>query len=302
MNENNHVNNCIQQFLTYLLTQKRVSSNTFCAYKADLLQMQNFLQQHGSCDSITIKNIKLFFAHLKKQGISGSSLSRKVSALKLFFAFAHEKKYFPDLGAQLLFPKAEKKLPLYLSEQEIESLLCIADSTTTLIGKRNKAMLYVLYVTGLRISELTHLTISCIDWNSGFLRVQGKGGKQRLIPLPTPIMPILKEYVETLLPQIKQKKITDYLFPVVYGGMIKPITRQAFWGILKALWKKTGSEKNVSPHQLRHSLATHLLNRGADLRSLQLLLGHENISTVQIYTHVEKSHLRKIYDKKHPRS
>ena len=201
----------------------------------------------------------------------------------------------PDLGQQLTFPKIEKRLPNYLSEQEIEILLQMADRDTSTLGKRNKVMLYLLYVTGLRITELTTLKTSAIQWDTGFLHVEGKGGKQRMIPLPQPMrsLELLKEYAD------KQR---DYLFPIRYAGTIRPITRQAFWGILKQLWKKTGIAKSISPHQLRHSLATHLLKRGADLRSLQLLLGHENLSTVQIYTHVETSHLRTIYNKKHPRS
>ena len=295
----------IEQFFTYLLTEKRVSTNTFQAYKTDLLQFEHFIKKNNfDLPLLTAKEVKLFLHELKKCQLAARSMARKISTLKAFFAYAHEKCNLPDLGTQLIFPKIEKTLPSYLSEQEIESLLNIADRDTSANGKRNKVMLYLLYVSGLRISELINLTINAIQWDTGFLQVEGKGGKQRMIPLPAPMVALLKEYVEKTHPNVsdKKKKATDYLFPVLYSKTIRPITRQAFWAILKQLWKKTGINKSISPHQLRHSLATHLLKRGADLRSLQMLLGHENLSTVQIYTHVETSHLRTIYDKKHPRS
>ena len=294
----------LEQFFTYLLTEKRVSSNTYEAYKTDLLQFLQFFERSKySVNELSIKEIKLFLQHLKKAELSARTMARKISSLKLFFAYAHDKNYLPDLGASLTFPKIEKKLPTYLSEQEIEILLQVADRDTSVHGKRNKVMLYLLYVSGLRISELTHLSINSIQWDTGFLRVDGKGGKQRMIPLPQPMIELMQDYVQKIHPNvIGKKKSTDHLFPVLYAKTVRPITRQAFWGILKQLWKKTGIARSISPHQLRHSLATHLLTRGADLRSLQMLLGHENLATVQIYTHVETSHLRTIYDKKHPRS
>ncbi len=295
----------IERFLTYLLTERRVSSNTFQAYKTDLQQFEHFIKKNNfDISQLTAKEIKLFLHDLKKEQLAARSMARKISTLKAFFSYASQKGLAPDLGNQLIFPKIEKTLPSYLSEQEIESLLQVADRDTSANGKRNKVMLYLLYVSGLRVSELINLTINAIQWDTGFLRVEGKGGKQRMIPLPAPMVVLLKEYVENIHPNVsdKKKKATDYLFPVLYAKTVRPITRQAFWAILKQLWKKTGITKSISPHQLRHSLATHLLKRGADLRSLQMLLGHENLSTVQIYTHVETSHLRTIYDKKHPRS
>lgn len=295
--------NFAQEFYTYLLTQKRVASNTFAAYKTDIEQLISFFEKNQiAAQAITIKDLKLFLAQCKKQALSAASMSRKISALKLFFAYCNEKHDIADLGKQLTFPKLEKKLPSYLSEQEIEELLRVADADGSERGKRNKVMLYLLYVSGLRITELTQLKISMIHWDTGFLHVEGKGGKQRMIPLPAPMMVILKEYMEVLHPNVKESWNTHYVFPILYAGTVRPITRQAFWGILKQLCKKTGIARSISPHQLRHSLATHLLKRGADLRSLQMLLGHENVSTVQIYTHVETSYLRTIYDKKHPRS
>lgn len=295
----------IEQFFTYLLTEKRVSANTFQAYKTDLSQFLVFLQKNNyGAHNLTAKELKQFLHDLKQQNMAARSMARKISSLKSFFSFAHDKGLLADLATQLTFPKIEKSLPQYLSEQEIEALLQAADRDTSANGARNKVMLYLLYVSGLRVSELINLTMSSMQWDTGFLHVEGKGGKQRMIPLPAPMVALLKEYVEKKHPNAtnKKQKATDYLFPIAYAKTVRPITRQAFWAILKQLWKKTGINKTISPHQLRHSLATHLLKRGADLRSLQMLLGHENLSTVQIYTHVETSHLRTIYDKKHPRS
>jgi integrase/recombinase XerD len=293
----------IEEFFTYLLTEKRVSRNTFSAYKTDILQLVHFLENRQvSLTDTSIKHLKEFLQTLKNENISATSMSRKISSIKQFYSFAEQRWQMQNYGEQLTFPKVEKKLPHYLSEQEIEQLLAASQQDSSPVGVRNKVMLYLLYVTGLRISELTQLITSSILWDSGFLHVEGKGGKQRMVPLPEPMRVLLKEYLEKYHTTLSHSKKTDYLFPILYAGTIRPITRQAFWGILKQLCIKAQLPKTISPHQLRHSLATHLLKRGADLRSLQMLLGHENLATVQIYTHVETSHLRKIYDKKHPRS
>jgi integrase/recombinase XerD len=167
-------------------------------------------------------------------------------------------------------------------------------------------MLYLLYVTGMRISELTNLTVSDIQFDTGFISVRGKGGKGRLVPIPEAIVLDIKSYLNEIHPKLLGKKSefrsSDYLFPVLYAGKLKHITRQAFWAILKKMAILACVKKSLSPHKLRHSLATHLLRKGANLRSLQLLLGHENLSTVQIYTHIDTSYLRQVYDKYHPRS
>jgi integrase/recombinase XerD len=300
------MNRIIESFNTYLLTEKLVSQNTFVAYKTDIGQFIHFLNSYSlSISDLSIADIKKFLHTLKKENRAATSMSRKISALKVFLAYCTDKGHCAtDLSKQLTFPKIEQRLPEVLNEQEIEQLLAIADADRSLNGKRNKVMLYLLYVSGLRISELTNLTIGAIHWDTGFILINGKGDKQRMVPLPAAMMQLLRDYMQEVHPNGKEPRKTtiNFLFPILYGGTVRPITRQAFWGILKKLWQKSGNSKSISPHNLRHSLATHLLKRGADLRSLQLLLGHENISTVQIYTHVEKSHLRMIYDKKHPRS
>ena len=207
-----------------------------------------------------------------------------------------------NIASHILFPKMEKRLPRYLTEEEMQALLLHAGVDTSPLGVRNKVMIYLLYVSGMRISELVQLKKNDLFFDKQMICVYGKGGKQRFIPIPESIMHIIKLYLNGEYKDVTRNFETPYLFPVLYKGIFKPLSRQAFWILLKTVCLKAGIDRIVSPHQLRHSFATHMLKRGADLRSLQMLLGHETISTVQIYTHVEKSHLREVYDKKHPRS
>lgn len=297
----------LNKFTTYLLTEKRVSNNTFDAYKRDIKQFVDWLLKSKiALEQTNLVTLKQFLQWLKKEELGARSMSRKISSLKAFYNYLSVYLGFDNVARELVFPKLEKRLPSYLSEEEIKNLLETADKEKTINGFRNKIMLYVLYVSGMRISELIGLKSSDIHFDTGFLAVQGKGGKGRMVPIPAHIMVMLKKYLETVHKDFVQvnseKRKTDFIFPVCYGGKVRPITRQAFWTILKQLSKKAGIERPISPHKLRHSLATHMLKNGADLRSLQLLLGHENLSTVQIYTHLETGYLRKVYDKKHPRS
>ena len=298
-------NQTITKFHAYLLTEKRVSANTFSAYKRDISQFLDYLSTNNiELDSMGIQEVKNYLGFLKEVlHLTARSSTRKISALKVLFLFLHERFNFVNLAEDLTFPKLEKKLPNYLSEEQVFQLLRATDQDTAEQKERNKVILYLLYVSGMRISELISLKLSQFHFDTGFLEVQGKGGKGRMIPIPQPIMHQVKEYIATVHQSFTDngKRFTEYLFPVFYAGKIKHITRQSVWIILKQLCKKAGIN-TVHPHQLRHSLATHMLKNGADLRSLQLLLGHENLSTVQVYTHLETSYLRSIYDKKHPRS
>jgi len=301
----------LNKFEAYLLTEKRVSQSTFEAYKRDVQQLVLYLK--GEHD-IPLKkaeqeHLKGFLLHLKVKGSSARTMSRKISAIKVLYNYVNTYMGWKNIANNLIFPKLDKKLPRYLTEQEVEALFDVAGQEDSRIGIRNKTMLYLLYVSGMRISEMVNLRVSQIQFDSGFINVSGKGGKGRVIPIPNPMMKHLQLYVDSVLPTLltgpgskAKKSKTDYLFPINYSGKIKPITRQSFWKILKDLWQKTGSEKSISPHQLRHSLATHMLRKGVDLRSLQMLLGHENLSTVQIYTHLDVGYLRDVYDKKHPRA
>jgi len=293
------------KFEAYLLTEKRVAQNTFDAYKRDLNQFASFLKRENiTLAKITEHDLKTFLRHLHALKLSACSVSRKISTLKSFFVWVDQKFGYGNVAESLQFPKIEKKLPRYLTQEEIKQLFAVAEQDTSATGQRNKMMLYLMYVSGMRVTELTTLHVSAIHFDTGFIDVQGKGGKQRMIPIPQPMLTLLRDYIETVQKIILKRHDSkrDYLFPVQYGNTIKPISRQAAWVILKKLCKKSSIERSVSPHQLRHSLATHMLQNGADLRSLQMLLGHENISTVQVYTHVDITHLREVYDKKHPRS
>lgn len=296
-------------FTTYLLTEKRTSKNTFVAYKKDCEQLLDFLKNKKVNIKICNKqHLKNFLKNLKDVGVSAKTISRKISCLKSFFNFLNERFNIPNVAGDLVFPKLEQTLPNYLSEDEIEELLKVAGKDSSDKGVRNRVMLSLLYASGMRVSELVNLKTDQIDFDTGFVTLLGKGNKERMVPVPAAIFEFVRFYLERVYENLKPKKEkgkinnNNYLFFTYYNNNIKPISRQSFWGILKNILHKTNIKKKVSPHTLRHSLATHLLKSGANIRSLQLLLGHENISTVQIYTHLEKSHVREIYDDKHPRA
>lgn len=302
------MNSIVTRFEAYLLTEKRVAHNTFHAYRLDIQQFLIYLAGHKiELEKVVAQDLKRYLLYLKDAGLSARSMSRKISSLKSLFSYTHYYHNWPDIAYDLGFPKLDKKLPVYVTEQELEKLFAVAAQDASTIGIRNKVLLYLLYATGMRISELTSLTVAQIHFDTHRIMIHGKGGKGRIVPLPATVSEFLQNYVDSALKillakETKKKLQHTYLFPVYYGGTVRPITRQAFWGILKELWKKTGIQKSISPHKLRHSFATHLLKNGADLRSLQLILGHENLATTQIYTHVETSYLRTVYNKKHPRA
>ena len=300
----------IEHFHVYLLSEKRLSHNTFLAYKRDVNQLAVYLKEKKlSILTCKKKNLTYFLKKLKTGGATAKTLSRKISTIKLFFNFLHKQFNFDNIAKALLFPRIEQKLPSYLTEKEIKNLLAAANKDNTDKGVRNKVMLYLLYATGMRVSELVTLTSNQIQFDTGFIRICGKGSKERFVPLPQNILDLLHYYLEQVYPKLIPSKTDDgkpiakkYLFATFYNGSAKSISRQSFWIILKKLLHSAHIFKSISPHSLRHSLATHLLVKGADIRSLQLLLGHENISTVQVYTHLRNEELRKVYDKKHPRA
>jgi integrase/recombinase XerD len=295
-------NEIFESFQSYLLTEKCVALNTFNSYVRDLKQFFAFLQKVAvPLDRLDEEHLKKFIHYLYYLKLNARSISRKISTLKVFFSYTNRQFKMHNWGKNLCFPKVDKTLPSYLSEDEITTLLTYVENDTTHLGVRNATIINLLYVSGMRITELVELELNDINFEMGIITVHGKGGKERLIPIPSIIMLLLRKYI-TLLSNRADLDKNKYLFPVIYGKIIKSISRQSCWIILKKICNNAGIEKDVSPHQLRHSFATHMLKSGADLRALQQLLGHETISTVQLYTHVETSHLRKIYDKKHPRS
>ncbi len=294
----------ITKFESYLLTEKRVSENTFMAYKQDLSQFRQFCVSNDLLlENMELADLKQFLISLKKRGISARSRARKIATIKGLFAYGASRCGFTDYAQDLHSPKLKKELPEVLSEDEVMHLFVVAEQDGSQNGKRNSAMLYLMYVTGMRVTELISLKITDVHRDSAVVSIEGKGGKQRMVPIPEGMMELLCHYIdETRRDILNHLGSSDYLFPVWYGKKIKALTRQGFWLIVKQLWKKAGIARPMSPHTLRHSFATHMLQKGANLRSLQILLGHEQLTTVQIYTHVDTSYLRNIYDKKHPRS
>lgn len=301
------INEALTKFEYYLLTERRVSHNTVAAYTQDVKQLRDFLLAENKrlLQEVNDDLVVLFLAHLKKSSAVSKnvSLARKVASLRAFFGFLKERYCITCLERPLLTPKLERSLPKALSEQDVISMLEALDRDERPLARRNRALLYVLYATAIRVSELTRLTMASIQ-HEGFLRVFGKGAKERMVPLIEPVAKMLEEYVRLTRPQLLEGGVfADQLFFTVARGEVRPMTRQQVWNIIKQLGVQLESEgKQVSPHVLRHSLATHLLKNGADLRSLQVLLGHEQLTTVQIYTKVETSYLRSMYDKKHLRS
>lgn len=296
----------LTQFTTFLLTERRVSHNTYLAYKNDIEQLFTFLRaQKQSIATCTHMHLKRYVGNLHKQKLSAKSIARKISSIKLFFAFLHERFTVPNKADKLIFPKTDQRLPIYLTVSEAADLLEAANADTTPKGMRNKVIVHLLYASGMRVSELACLTIDQIHFDTGFIHLMGKGNKERQVPLPQNTLKLLRYYLDCVYRKLLPKNATpkkNYLFATHEKGKEKSLTRQSVWNIIKRLLSLARITKNVSPHTLRHSIATHLLNNGANIRSLQLLLGHEHLTTVQIYTHLETKQIRKIYDKKHPRA
>jgi integrase/recombinase XerD len=307
----------LSKFFNYLLSEKRVSDNTYQAYQRDIAQFERYLSTYTDVqelNQLTNQHIKEYLRFLRLQsGITPKSSSRKLSTLKTLSSYLNRYHDVVLFTQGVSFPKLSKQLPKHVSQDQIKKILETAAEDITPLGHRNKLMIYMLYVCGLRVSELIALKISDIYFQESYIKIFGKGSKERVIPLPTEMKEFLNKYVDqvhkilltsgttTRRNQIVQRS-SDYLFPIIYNGKAQPMSRQGFWRILKEIVQKAGFVHAVSPHMLRHSLATHMLKRGANLRILQTLLGHEKINTVQVYTHLDISHLRDLYDQYHPRA
>ncbi|HSC24853.1 MAG TPA: site-specific tyrosine recombinase/integron integrase [Candidatus Babeliales bacterium] len=293
------------KFESYLLVERCVASNTFLSYKRDLDQFFEYVHKKKIFfEAITGDELKQFIYYLYELKLSARSIGRKISTLKTFFSYVSSNFDIKNHTKELHMPKIEKKLPICLTQDEVANVLTHSKIDQSSLAIRNSIMLHILYGSGIRVSELINIKISDIDLDTCILSVRGKGGKERMIPLPQSVIDVLSNYLKEQQVHVISPLLKDsiYLFPIVYGKKIKPISRQSCWGILKKLCKNAGIKRTISPHHLRHSFATHMLENGIDLRSLQVLLGHEEVTTVEVYTHVEISQLRKIYDKKHPRS
>jgi len=289
----------LQAFLDFLSVEKGLSANTILSYSRDLSKLLLFFNKEKiQWMQANETDLVKFIHHTSQSGLSARSLARLISALKSFYRFlVLDGILKKNPAANLSSPKSWLNLPKYLSVNEVETLLQQPD-TNDERGLRDKAMLELLYATGLRVSELVSLKLSDLNLGDGFLVCRGKGGKERIVPLGKSASDAVRRYITEARSTFLLHE-TNVLF-LTYRG--NAFTRQGFWKVLKAYARKACLDEKISPHVLRHSFATHLLERGADLRSVQLMLGHSQITTTQIYTHVSRKQLRQIYEKYHPRA
>lgn len=299
--QNNSLDNYLDNFLNYLIVEKGLSKNTIESYSRDLQKFTDFLEHHDITGVAHVKNVTImsFLVKLRSQGLSSKTTGRNLSAIRMFFRFLFREKVIEsDPTMNIESPKVGSHLPSVLSIAEVDSFLAQPD-TKTLRGKRDKAMLELLYATGVRVSELTTLNVNNVNLEVGYIIAFGKGAKERIIPLGYTAQQWIKEYLLTVRPHNAKGRVSPFLFLNPSG---EKLTRQGFWKIIKRYALKAGIRKKISPHTLRHSFATHLLERGADLRSVQIMLGHVDISTTQIYTHITQERLKKIHQQYHPRA
>jgi integrase/recombinase XerD len=287
----------IDQFLDAVWVEQGLSENTLSAYSSDLRIFAKWLADKSMLE-VDTGDLSSFLASRYKSGIGNRSSARILSSLRRFYGYCiRESLITIDPTALVESPFIGRPLPLSLSEKDVE-LLLNAPEVTNALGFRNKTMLEMLYATGLRVSELVGLKFDQISFRQGVVRITGKGNKERLVPVGEEAMSWLEGYMGQARKTILRDRQCDYLFVT---SRADGMTRQAFWHIIKQQAKKAGINKELSPHTLRHAFATHLLNHGADLRVVQLLLGHADLSTTQIYTHIARERLKELHSKFHPR-
>jgi integrase/recombinase XerD len=289
----------IRDFLTFCRMEKGLSKNSLEAYGRDLEYLRSFAEPLTGGAFPKVELLNTYVNQLYKRNLTSRSIARHLSSLRSFFSFlVTEDKIEDDPTEHLASPKQWSTIPKFLNRAEIENLIAAPD-TTKPTGLRDRAMLELLYATGIRVTELISLRISSLDSGLGLLRVTGKGNKQRIIPVNPEALKMVGHYLEAGRPPLLRGRQSSALFITARGdGM----TRQAFWAAIKANGKKAGIFHNLSPHVLRHTFATHLLEGGADLRSLQEMLGHADLATTEIYTHVVRARLRDTLDQHHPRA
>ena len=285
----------LRSFLDYLYIEKGLSQNTVKAYEVDLLAFMSWIADHTNLDIKNIKedSINKYISYLFKTKLKSSSVNRKISSIKSFYLFLIKKSIVATSPiSEVISPKQEKYLPSSMSEDEVDKLLNSPNSNIK-IEKRDKAMIEMLYATGMRISELVNLKITDVDMQRCVVKVLGKGSKERLIPFGEEAYEALNNYLSD-----RDESSSKEIF---LSNRKTKISRVAFWHRIKLYLVRENLKQTISPHTLRHAFATHLLNRGADLRSVQLLLGHSDLSTTQIYTHIAKQRLSDVLKKHHPR-
>jgi integrase/recombinase XerD len=290
----------IDAYLTYLRDVRRMPSNTVESYARDLAALAAFAEGQGiPVESLTRRDLEAFVRGLMTRGLAPRSVARAVACVRGYFRFmALERKLDESPAADLRAPRAWPALPKFLDLGEVDRLLAQPD-TSTPRGLRDKALLEVLYASGMRVSELVGIKPGDLNLDEGYLTCIGKGDKQRIVPIGEQASDWLQRYIRDGRPALVHKRTSPWLFINARDG--GALSRVGFWKVLKGYGLKAGITRNISPHVLRHSFATHLLERGADLRSIQVMLGHADLSTTQIYTHVLEARLRAVYDKFHPR-
>jgi integrase/recombinase XerD len=299
MDETVQIDPSVPRFLDVVWMERGLSANTLAAYRADLLSLQRWLAKRGrTLRSVDRGDLLDFIASKAEGGARPRSTARQLSSFRCFFRQQlRDGAIKEDPTLDISMPRTGRALPKSLTEEEVERLLAAPDLAGAL-GIRDRTMLEVLYATGLRVSELVGLKHSQVNLNQGVVRISGKGNRERLVPLGAESMRWIKEFMDGPRAEILGAQVTDYLFPTRRGDRM---TRQSFWHIIKRYARLARVDKPLSPHTLRHAFATHLLNHGADLRVVQMLLGHSDLSTTQIYTHVARERMKDLHGRHHPR-
>ena len=286
------------QYINYLRVERGLADNTVLAYSQDLNRFFRFLESHSLSPLKVTQNRISEYVSMIGNELSARSVARNVSAVKMFFRFLATEGKIERSPARLLeSQRLSRRLPGTLTPREVERLISQPDLSNPK-GQRDRAMLEILYATGLRVSELVSLELLSINLEAGYLRTLGKGSKERVVPMGVKAMMAVKEYLSSGRPHLTKGNNSSYLFTNLRG---RPMTRQGFWKIIKKYGSQAGIKKNITPHILRHSFASHLLEGGADLRAVQVMLGHADISTTQIYTHVTRERLKELHKRCHPR-
>ncbi|MDQ2713163.1 MAG: site-specific tyrosine recombinase XerD [Acidobacteriota bacterium] len=288
----------MRSYLHFCRTEKGLSANSLNAYRQDLIRLGAFLGS-ASLSSVQLETLRSYLDQLRGTGLAPRSIARQVTSLRGFFGFLLEnREVLRDPTELLTSPKIGSSLPKYLDLPTVDRLIDSPDPASS-TGQRDRAMLHLLYAAGLRVSELITLRVSDLDESSGTVRVIGKGDKQRIVPIGRQALENLAKYIQAERRQLLKGRISPFLFVTARGTAM---TRQGFWKLLRGHGKSAGIFRSLSPHVLRHTFATHLLDGGADLRSVQTMLGHVDIGTTEIYTHVMRSRLRQVVDAHHPRA
>lgn len=291
----------LEEFLTYLSVERGLSKNTTAAYRSDILHFIGHLESLGvkDIDRVKKQDITNYMLHLKDKHISSNSISRVLVAIKMFYKFlVRERLAKEDIAGVLESPKLIRPLPDVLNVEEVDRLIAAPD-VRDWMGIRDKAALELMYATGMRVSEIVELGMDGLNLDLGFIKCRGKGDKERIVPIGKSAREAILKYKDRIRPGLLKNKQDGHLFLSRLG---KKISRQSFWKMIKKYTKKARIRKEITPHMLRHSFATHLLEHGADLRIVQEMLGHADISTTQIYTHINKDRLKSIHRQFHPRA